>query len=105
MIRFIPIISLALLLPLCTANAQELSGSFTANSSGETFTVESNGDGTAEIYGSDGRYVGEAGDDGDGTWDIQSPGGRNLGQIQDDSDGSFDVYGSQGGYWGSGDSD
>jgi hypothetical protein len=105
MIRFYLIASVVLLLAFRAANAQELSGSFTANSSGEDFTVESNGDGTADIYGSDGRHVGQAEDNGDGTWDIQSPSGRNLGQIQDDGDGSFDVYGSQGGYWGSGDSD
>jgi hypothetical protein len=85
--------------------AQELSGSFYNPNSGETFTVEGKGDGTADIYGSDGRHVGEAQDNGNGTWDIYSQSGRRLGEIQDSGDGSFEVYGSQGGYWGSGESE
>ena len=91
--------------PIREAFPQNLSGSFTSNRSGETFSVDGNGDGTADIYGQDGRYVGEAQDNGDGTWDIQSQSGRYLGHIQDNGDGSIDVYGSQGGDWGSGDTD
>jgi len=88
-----------------TASAQDLNGSFTANTSGETFEVQGNGDGTADIYGSDGRHVGQAEDNGDGTWDIHTSGGRHIGEVQDNGDGSFEVYGSDGGQWGSGDSD
>lgn len=88
-----------------TAQAQDLNGSFTASSSGESFEVQGNGDGTADIYGSDGRYVGQAEDNGDGTWDIHTSGGRRIGEVQDNGDGSFEVYGSKGGHWGSGDSD
>lgn len=99
--------ALALLanLPIRSALAQDLSGSFTSNKSGETFTVEGNGDGTADIYGPDGRYVGQARDNDDGSWDVESPNGQHLGEIQDNGDGSFDVYRSKGGYWGSGDTD
>jgi hypothetical protein len=96
------IVAVSCALVLNAAHGQDLNGSFTSSSSGEAFEVQGNGDGTAEIYGSDGRHVGTATDNGDGTWDINSAGGRYLGQVQDEGDGSFDVSGSQGGYWGSG---
>lgn len=83
-------------LPVHEALAQNLSGSFTSNNSGETFTIEGNGDGTADIYSSDGRYVGQAQNNNDGSWDIESQSSQYLGQIQDNSEGSFDVYGSLG---------
>jgi hypothetical protein len=105
MIRYALIVCVIFLVSTRPAGAQELSGSFISNSSGEDFNVESNDDGTADIYGSDGRHVGEAEDNGDGTWAIQSSTGRPLGQIQDNGEGSFDVYGSKGGYWGSGDTE
>jgi hypothetical protein len=87
------------------ALAQELQGEFTNPNSGETFRLESNGDGTSELYGSDGRHVGTAEDNGDGTWDINNQSGNHLGNIDDNGDGSFDVHGSDGGNWGSGESD
>jgi hypothetical protein len=102
-LRFNALIAGALF--VCTASAQDLNGSFTANTSGETFDVQGNGDGTAEIYGSDGRHVGQAEDNGDGTWDIHTAEGRRIGEVQDNGDGSFEVYGSEGGHWGTGDSD
>lgn len=88
-----------------SAHSQDLSGSFTSGSSGETFQVQGNGDGTADIYGSDGRHVGTADDNGDGTWDIHTSGGRRIGEIQDNGDGSFEVNGAEGGHWGSGQSE
>ena len=87
------------------ASAQDLNGTFYSPNSGETFTVESNHDGTAEINGADGRHVGEAQDNGDGTWDVTTPSGHRIGEIDDNGDGSFEVYGSQGGHWGSGETD
>jgi len=96
------IVAAMLALALNAAYAQDLDGSFTASSSGETFQVQGNGDGSAEIYRSDGRHVGIATDNGDGTWNINSASGRYLGQVQDQGDGSFEVYGSEGGHWGSG---
>jgi hypothetical protein len=92
-------------LTVSVAQTQELNGSFTANSTGENFNIQGNGDGTADIYGSDGRHVGTAEDNGDGTWDIQTSGGRNIGHIEDNGGGSIEVYGSEGGHWGSGNSD
>jgi hypothetical protein len=94
---------MALTFTLSAAFGQDLNGSFTADTSGENFEVQGNGDGTAEIYGSDGRHVGTAEDNGDGTWNINSASGRYLGQIQDEGDGSFEVYGAEGGHWGAGD--
>jgi hypothetical protein len=90
---------------LDSLHAQDLNGSFTTSSTGENFQVQGNGDGTADIYGSDGRHVGVAEENGDGTWDIHTSGGNHIGQIQDNGDGSFEVYGSHGGHWGSGESD
>lgn len=86
------------------AHAEDLNGSFSSDRTGENFDVQGNGDGTAEIYGQDGRHVGTAESNGDHTWDITSPSGKYLGQIENDR-GSLDVTGSQGGYWGSGDAD
>jgi hypothetical protein len=99
------IAAVGLLVTTVAASAQDLNGSFYSPNSGETFTVESNHDGTSEINGSDGRHVGTAQDNGDGTWDVTTPSGRRIGEIQDNGDGTFDVHGSQGGYWGSGETD
>ncbi len=92
-------------LSAASAHSQDLNGSFTSGTSGETFQVQGNGDGTADIYGSDGRHVGTADDNGDGTWDIHTSGGRRIGEIQDNGDGSFEVNGAEGGHWGSGESE
>jgi hypothetical protein len=70
-----------------------------------TFRLDSNGDGTSELYGSDGRHIGTAQDNADGTWDINSESGTHPGDIDDNGDGSFDVHRSEGGDWGSGDAE
>src|SRR6266851_376926 len=85
MVRYALMVCVTLLVSARLAAGQELSGSFISNSSGEGFNVESNGDGTADVYGSDGRHVGESQDNGDGTWDVQSSTGRYLGEIQDEA--------------------
>ena len=97
--------ALLLSVPCRSALAQELQGEFTNPNSGETFRLDSNGDGTSELYGSDGRHIGTAQDNADGTWDINSESGNHLGDVDDNGDGSFDVHGSEGGDWGSGDAE
>jgi hypothetical protein len=84
-----------------SANAQDFNGSFSTGP-GETFKVHGHGDGTADIYDSDGRLIGEAEDNGFGHWDIHTSTGRRLGDIQLNSDGSFLANDSNGGLWGSG---
>lgn len=98
--RFQLMTLVGLVLVTAAVYSQDLNGSFTSRSSGATFQVQGDGDGTADIYGSDGRHVGTADDNGDGTWDIHTSGGRRIGEIQDNGDGSFEVQGSEGGHWG-----
>ncbi len=85
-----------------SANSQDLNGSFSTGSLGETFRVEGHGDGTADIYDSDGNHVGLAEDNGFGHWDIQTGAGRRIGEIQEKGDGSFEVNDSDGRPWGAG---
>src|ERR1700690_1088030 len=43
-----------------SANSQDLNGSFSTGPFGETFRVQGNGDGTADIYDSAGNHIGPA---------------------------------------------
>jgi hypothetical protein len=85
-----------------SANSQELNGSFSTGSLGETFKLHNNLDGTADIYDEDGHRIGQAQDDGYGYWEIHSTKGRRLGEIQVQEDGSFEVNDVDGRPWGSG---
>jgi hypothetical protein len=85
-----------------SANSQDLNGSFSTGSLGETFKLHNNLDGTADIYDEDGHRIGQAQDDGYGYWEIHSTKGRRLGEIQVQEDGSFEVNDVDGRPWGSG---
>ena len=85
-----------------SANSQDLNGSFSTGPFGETFKAEGHGDGTADIYDSAGRHIGQAEDNGFGHWDIHTSGGGRIGEIQEKGDGSFEANDAQGGHWGSG---
>ena len=65
-----------------SANSQDLNGSFSTGSFGETFKLHNNSDGTADIYDESGRPIGQAEDDGYGYWEIHSPKGQRLGELQ-----------------------
>jgi hypothetical protein len=99
-IRVISFVVAALL--AASANSQDLNGSFSTGSLGETFKLHNNQDGTADIYDAGGRRIGQAEDDGYGYWEIHSTKGRRLGEIQVQEDGSFEVNDVDGRPWGSG---
>jgi hypothetical protein len=88
-----------------SANSQELNGSFSTGSLGETFKLHNNEDGTADIYDADGHRIGQAEDDEYGFWEIRSTKGRRLGEIQVNGDGSFEVNDAYGMPWGTGHKD
>jgi hypothetical protein len=99
-IRVISFVVAALL--AASANSQDLNGSFSTGSLGETFKLHNNQDGTADIYDAGGRRIGQAEDDGYGYWEIHSTKGRRLGEIQVKGDGSFEVNDAYGMPWGTG---
>jgi hypothetical protein len=76
------IVFLVAALLAASANAQDFNGSFSTGPFNETFKVHGHGDGTADIYDSGGRVIGEAEDNGFGHWDIHTSTGRRLGEIQ-----------------------
>jgi hypothetical protein len=96
------IVVVAAALLAASATAQDLHGSFSTGPFGETFKVLGHGDGTADVFDSDGRMIGVAEDNGFGHWDIHTSGGRRLGEIQTRSDGSFVANDSDGRPWGTG---
>jgi hypothetical protein len=101
--RRIPAISfVAAALLAASANAQNLGGSFSTGPFGETFTIHDNLDGTAGVYDSEGRQIGQAEDNGYGHWDIRARGGGLMGEIQTGKDGSLEVKDFDGRHWGSG---
>ena len=88
-----------------SANSQDLNGSFSTGPFGETFRVQGNGDGTADIYDSAGNHIGQAEDNGFGHWDIHTSEGRRIGEIQEKGDGGLEANDSDGRPWGSGHKD
>jgi len=88
-----------------SANSQDLNGSFSTGSLGETFKLHNNLDGTADIYDADGDRIGQAVDDGYGYWEIHSTKGGRLGEIQVKEDGSTKANDTYGLPWGTGQKD